>query len=126
MNLPSNRKYTESNLWLKSKGEIYSVGILESVTEIAEKFIFLDLPDEGEVIEEDDLLMEYESLKRVGEFKLPGRAEILEVNTEAGENPEKIMKNPNDTWLVKIQPLQEFKNELLSKNEAEEYYEEQM
>lgn len=125
MKPPEDRKYTENSLWLKNEGETYAVGLVKPATDRADEFLFLELPEKEDVVEENETLIEYEAMKRVGELILPGKAEVVEVNEEAREDPEKITENPYETWLVKIKPLEDFEDKLLSKNKAEEYYEEQ-
>lgn len=125
MKLPEDRKYTEDYLWLKKNGENYAVGLVKPATDRAEKFLFLELPEKRTEIQKEESVAEYEAMKRVGEIVLPGKAEVVEANQDAEEDPGKITEKPYETWLVNIRPLEDFEDKLLSKKEAEEYYEQQ-
>ena len=126
MNLPEDRKYTENSLWLKKDGKDYKVGLAKPCAEKAEEFLFIELPEKGEKFEEGEILIEYEAMKRVGELKTPGDAEVVEVNREMAENPGKIIENPYEAWLVKIRPQENFEGKLLTENDAKKYYENKM
>ena len=123
MNLPEDRKYTENSLWLKKDGKDYKVGLAKPCAEKAEEFLFIELPEKGEKFEEGEILIEYESMKRVGELKTPGDAEIVDVNREMVENPGKIIEDPYEAWLVKIRPQESFEGKLLTEKDAKRYYE---
>lgn len=126
MKLPDDRKYTESYLWFKKEGDVFRTGIVEPAIDRADKFLFLELPEKGDLIEEKESLAEYEAMKRVGELSLPVKAEIIEKNEEVENNPEKISEDPYKEWLVKLKIKDENENKFLSADKAEEYYEEQM
>jgi glycine cleavage system H protein len=126
VNLPEDRKYTENSLWLKKEGGNYKVGLVEPSAEKAEEFLFIELPEKGEKFEEGEILIEYEAMKRVGELKTPGDAEIVDVNREMVENPGKIVEDPYEAWLVKIRPRESFEGKLLTENDAKRYYEKEI
>ena len=126
MNLPEDRKYTENSLWLKKERKDYKVGLAKPCAEKAEEFLFIELPEKGEKFEEGEILIEYEAMKRVGELKTPGDAEIVDVNREMVENPGKIIEDPYEAWLVKIRPQESFEGKLLTEKDAKRYYENEM
>lgn len=127
MNLPDDRKYTKSYLWLKAEKEkVFWVGLAKPATNQAEKFLFIDLPEEGSTIEENQSIIEYESMKRVGELNIPREAKVIQIHNEVSKDPDELTDNPYDTWLLKIKPHEDFEEKLLSHKEAEEYYEKQM
>lgn len=126
MNLPGDRKYTKNFLWFKEENGLYKVDVVKSAAETAEKFLFIEIPEEGTEIKGEEPIAEYEAMKRVGELQPPGKVEVETKNENVEENPDMILEKPYRTWLAKLKPLENFEDKFLSVKEAEKYYEEKM
>ncbi len=125
MNFPDDRRYTENNLWLRKTGEeVFELGLVKPAVEAAKQFMFMELKEEGKELEKGDLFAEYEALKRIGELATPVKAEIVEVNDEVADDPGKLIEEPYENWLVKLETAEE--PDLMEPGEAEEYYEKQV
>ncbi|MCJ7479071.1 MAG: hypothetical protein MUP63_02725 [Candidatus Nanohaloarchaeota archaeon QJJ-7] len=127
MNLEDDRRYTESYLWLRERGDKVEMGIVESAADTADRFFLFEMPGEGEKVEKGEPLVEYEAMKRVGDLESPIDGEVVEVNREVEEDPGMIIEDPWNSWLVRVEPPGGFDfMDLMGAEEAGEYYEEQV
>src|SRR5207249_2855364 len=67
------------------------------------EIVFFDPPEPGRQISANQPYAEIESVKAVSDVFAPLSGEIMEVNSELGDNPEKLNEDPDgDGWLVKV------------------------
>jgi glycine cleavage system H protein len=65
--------------------------------------VFFDPPDVGAKITKDQAYAEVESVKAVSDVFAPLSGEIMEVNEELADSPEKINEDPyGEGWMVKV------------------------
>ena len=62
----------------------------------------IDLPDIGDVIEQGDILIAYETIKAVSQITLPFDSIVADVNELLWETPSKINEDPYKTWIVSV------------------------
>jgi len=66
--------------------------------------VFVDLPEVGTDIEQFAKFGEIESVKAVSDLFSPVGGKIVEVNSEATDNPESVNTEPYGIgWLIKIE-----------------------
>lgn len=98
-------KYTEEHEWLREEDDLIVVGITEHATTQLGDIVFVELPDEGTVVNKDDEVVVIESVKAASDILAPIDGEIVEVNEALGDEPAKVNEDPlEDGWFFKIKP----------------------
>jgi glycine cleavage system H protein len=84
-------------------GNIAEVGVTVFAQESLGDVVFVDLPDVGSDIEQFAKFGEIESVKAVSDLFSPVGGKIVEVNSEATDNPESVNAEPYGVgWLIKV------------------------
>ncbi len=105
MNTPQNLFYTTSDEWLRREDDgTITVGITDYAQSELGEIVYVELPELGQKIG-DALFGVVESVKAVGELHCPIGGEVVEINSEASENPGLVNESPYENgWLIKIRP----------------------
>ncbi len=100
---PEDLLYHAEHDWAKIEGEQSTLGITWFAQDSLGEVVFFDPPALGAKISKDSSYAEVESVKAVSDVIAPLSGEIVEVNSGAAEEPEKINQDPyGEGWLVKI------------------------
>ena len=102
MAFPSDYKYTKEHEWLKSDGKTATIGITSYAQDSLGDIVFVDLPKAGSEITAGKTFGTVESVKAVSDLYAPASGTVNEVNGELATVPEKINKEANTTWMVKV------------------------
>lgn len=105
MNTPEDLLYTDEHEWIAKLGEAkVRVGITDYAQDQLGDVVFVELPEMGTTVAKDDLMVEIESTKSVGEVYAPFSGTISSVNQAVVETPELVNTSPyEDGWLVEIE-----------------------
>lgn len=93
--------YSEEHEWLKVENSTGTVGISHYAAEELGDIAFIELPKPGKVTQ-GGKMCEIESVKAVSDIYAPVSGEIIEVNSELTDSPEKINEDPYGAWIAKI------------------------
>ncbi len=99
---PQDFKYTKEHEWLQVSGSEGKVGITDYAQKQLGDIVYLDLPEPGKVIKQGQVLGTVESVKAVSEIFSPVSGEVVKVNKELAEKPEKVNAEPHESWMVAI------------------------
>ena len=99
---PSELKYTKDHEWIRVEGGEARVGITEYAQKQLGDVVYLELPDEGRVLQKGDVFGTIESVKAVSELFSPVGGEVTEVNRALVERPETVNKDPHGSWMIRI------------------------
>jgi glycine cleavage system H protein len=102
MPYPSDLKYTKEHEWIKPDGASATVGITDYAQESLGDIVFVDLPKPGSEITAGKTFGTVESVKAVSDLFAPASGTVTEVNGELATAPEKINKDANSTWMLKM------------------------
>jgi len=102
MSYPSDLKYTKEHEWIKADGSSATVGITDYAQESLGDIVFVDLPKPGSEITAGKTLGTVESVKAVSDLFAPASGTVTEVNGDLATAPEKINKDANGTWMLKM------------------------
>lgn len=94
--------YSEDHEWARAEGEFVYIGITDYAQDSLGELVFADAEPEGSSISTGESLGVVESVKAAADVNAPIDCEIIEINTELLESPEKINSDPYDSWLVKV------------------------
>ena len=112
--------YSKSHEWARVEDEIAVVGITDFAQEQLGDITFVELPAVGDVLEAGQEMGSVESVKAASEIYCPVSGEVVEINGELENAPEKINADPfGEGWLIRVR-LSAEPTELLSPEEYEE------
>ena len=102
MEIPDDLLFTEEHEWIRQVGDsLVRIGITDYAQDQLGDVVFVELPLVGKEVAKDDVLVEVESTKSVGEVYAPFPGKITDVNENISENPELVNQSPyEDGWLV--------------------------
>lgn len=98
---PEDRFYLKNHVWVVD-GDPITVGITQLGQSLAKEIVHIDLPDEGETVKANELLIAYETIKSVSQISLPFDCAVEEVNDVLWDRPGLINDDPYNIWLVKV------------------------
>jgi glycine cleavage system H protein len=96
-------RFSASHLWVKAEGADAVIGISEYLQDQIGEITALALPDVGDVISINRRIGKVESEDVSSPIEAPISGEVLDVNTEALENPELVNSDPYAAgWLLRV------------------------
>jgi glycine cleavage system H protein len=117
---PENLKYSKDHEWVKLEGNVATVGISFYAQEELGDIVYVDLPEIGKTVKQNDVLAVIESVKSASDVYSPISGKVIEVNEKLKEKPEIINEDPyNEGWIAKLEISNP--NELDTLMNAEEY-----
>ena len=103
LEFPDDLKYSDSHEYVRMDGEIATVGISAYAIDQLGDVVFMELPEEGDLIEKGESFGSVESVKAVEELKAPITGTVIECNKEILEETEKLSEDPYiEGWLLKL------------------------
>lgn len=105
-NLPDDLYYHKDHAWVKveADGNI-RVGMNDFYQKSAGDTTYIDLPFEGDEVEQGETCGKIQSAKWVGKIVAPISGEIVEVNEELEDDCTLINKSPYDKgWIMVLKP----------------------
>jgi glycine cleavage system H protein len=102
MEIPDDLLYTEEHEWIRQVGEsLVRIGITDYAQDQLGDVVYVELPPIAKEVAKDDVLVEVESTKSVGEVYAPFAGKVTDVNEKISESPELVNQSPyEDGWLV--------------------------
>ncbi len=97
-------KFTPEHEWLRVEADgTVVLGITEYAQEQLGDIVFVELPVIGAHLDHDSNLVVIESVKAVGEVKLPVGGTVVGINERLANEPELVNNAPlADGWLLRI------------------------
>lgn len=104
MEFPDDLKYTKEHEWVKVLGDgIAAIGITDYAQDQLGDIVYLELPDEGEAVEQGEPFGVVESVKAVSDIYAAVSGTVAEVNEPLAENPETLNEDCyEEGWLIKV------------------------
>jgi glycine cleavage system H protein len=103
MDFPEELKYSREHVWVRVEGGTAVIGITDFAQEELGIIASLELPDEGDAVEQDDSFGSIEGRKTVAELYAPVSGTVEAVNAEALDNPGVLNDDPYDSgWLIEV------------------------
>jgi glycine cleavage system H protein len=100
---PDDLKYHPDHDWARIEGDTATFGVTWYAQDALGEVVFFDPPGVGASVTKDDSYAEVESVKAVSDVFAPLSGEIVEVNGELADSPERINADPyGDGWMVKV------------------------
>lgn len=100
---PKNLKYTRDHEWALVEGNEVTVGITQYAADKLGDVVYVDLPEEGESLDQGGTFGAIESVKAVNDLYSPVSGTVKEINRALAESPEIINEDPyGEAWMIKV------------------------
>lgn len=98
-------KYTRDHEWLRLEADgSVTVGITQYAQEQLGDIVYVELPTVDSHVDPSSNVVVIESVKAVGEVKLPVGGTVRAVNTALSDTPELVNTAPeSDGWLLRVE-----------------------
>ena len=98
-----NLKYAKTHEWVLKEGDLITVGISDHAQELLGDIVFIELPEIGRVVENNEPMAVIESVKAASDIYAPLSGTIEAVNEALEAEPTIVNSSPyDDGWLFKI------------------------
>ena len=105
MTTPANLKYTKSHEWVKQEADgTVTVGITHHAQEMLGDLVFVETPAVGRRLKQGEQCAVAESVKAAGDVYAPLSGEVVAVNAELADAPEKINADAYAAWMYRLKP----------------------
>jgi glycine cleavage system H protein len=100
---PQDLLYHPEHDWARIDGDVATLGITWYAQDSLGEVVFFDPPQVGTQVTLGESYAEVESVKAVSDVIAPLSGEIVEVNAELADAPERINDDPYGAgWMVKV------------------------
>lgn len=105
VNTPDELRYTNDHEWARAEDGAVRIGITDFAQDALGDVVFIQLPAKGTTVKRGDILGEIESTKSVSEVYAPISGEVVAVNAQLSDTPEKVNEDPyGEGWICTISP----------------------
>lgn len=104
--LPGDLLYTKEHEWLRREEDnSVTIGITDHAQSALGDLVYVELPEVGQDLEDGDEMAVVESVKAASDVYAPLAGNIIAVNEDLADDPEKINSDPyGGGWIVRLQP----------------------
>ena len=99
----SEKKFSKKHEWVSVEGDIATVGITKHATEMLGDIVFVEVPEKGKAIEQNNQAAVVESTKAASDVYSPISGEVIEGNKLIVDDPSSVNSDPEGaSWFFKI------------------------
>jgi glycine cleavage system H protein len=123
--LPGDLKFTKEHEWLRQEEDgTVTIGITDHAQSALGDLVYVELPEVGQEVEAGGEMAVVESVKAASDVYAPIAGEVVAVNEELADDPEKINGDAyGDGWIVRMRPSND-DAETLTPDEYQEFLDE--
>jgi glycine cleavage system H protein len=105
MNVPDDRKYTDSHEWIRSESDgTVTIGITDHAQAALGDLVYVELPKAGRTVTKGEACAVVESVKAASDVYAPLAGEIVGGNDALSGAPESVNENAYAAWLFRMRP----------------------
>ncbi|WP_135852931.1 glycine cleavage system protein GcvH [Halorussus salinus] len=102
--VPDDRKYLESHEWVDDAADTARIGISDFAQDELGDVVFVELPDEGDDLAQNDEFGVVESIKAVSDLYSPVNGTVTAVNDALADQPELVNEDPfGEGWMLEVE-----------------------
>ena len=99
----SEKKFSKKHEWVSVEGDVATVGITKHATEMLGDIVFVEVPEIGKAIEQNNQAAVVESTKAASDVYSPISGEVTEGNKAIVDDPSIVNSDPEGaSWFFKI------------------------
>jgi glycine cleavage system H protein len=104
--MPGDLQYTKDHEWLRREEDgSVTIGITDHAQSALGDLVYVELPEVGADLEAEGEMAVVESVKAASDVYAPISGNVLAVNEDLADDPEKINSDPyGDGWIVRLKP----------------------
>ena len=103
VNTPEDLHYTSDHEWVRRDGGQVRIGITDYAQDALGDVVFVQVPTVGTKVKAGESFSEVESTKSVSDIYAPVSGEVVEVNDDLAEVPERLNEDPyGEGWICVI------------------------
>ncbi len=103
MIVPGDLLYTKEHEWVRVQGDVVTVGITDYAQGELGDVVFVELPQTGAPLSQNDSFGTIEAVKAVSDLFAPASGTVAEINPLLANAPETVNKDPyGNGWMIKI------------------------
>ena len=101
---PNDLQYTKEHEWVRIEANgTATIGITHFAQDQLGDVVYLVLPKVGSSVTKGTKIGEVESVKSISDLFVPLSGEVLEINKDVIDHPERINDDPHGTgWMIKV------------------------
>jgi glycine cleavage system H protein len=104
MDFPENLRYTKTHEWIAVQGTKGKVGVTQYAQGEISDVVFVDLPKQGQIVQQAKMAAVVESVKAAFDIYAPVSGKITDMNRELESNPGLINQSPyTDGWIFELE-----------------------
>ncbi len=101
--VPVELKFLSSHEWVLVEDGVATIGVSDHAQELLGDLVYVELPETGSTVAAGDSVGVIESVKAASDTYAPISGEIIEVNGDLEDAPERINVDPyGDGWMYKM------------------------
>ena len=105
MTTPAHLKYARSHEWVKQDADgTVIVGITHHAQEMLGDLVFVEAPVVGRKLKKGEECAVVESVKAAADIYAPLSGEVVAVNADLADAPEKINADAYSSWIFRLTP----------------------
>lgn len=99
----SETRFSTDHEWADLDGDIVTIGITDYAQAQLGDIVYVELPEVGRTLDQNEETAVVESVKAAGDVKCPVSGEVIEINDVLEDEPELVNQSPQDEgWLFKV------------------------
>ena len=99
----SGLKYSKDHEWVRVEGDIGTVGISDYAQDQLGDVVYVELPEVGRTVAQNEEAAVVESVKAASEVYAPVSGEVVEVNQALEDDPALVNGEPTgEGWFLKL------------------------
>ena len=103
--VPEGLQYTKEHEWIIAEGDKCRIGVTDYAQKSLHEVVYVDLPQIGKQIKQNEVFGTVESVKAVSELYSPISGEITQRNEGLVQSPELVNQEPYGAgWIVIVKP----------------------
>jgi glycine cleavage system H protein len=105
MTAPTDLRYSPEHTWLRQEADgSVTVGITDHAQETLGDLVYVEAPAVGRHVSKDEACGVVESVKTASDVHTPASGEVIAVNAELADAPEKINADAYAAWIFRLKP----------------------
>ena len=102
--IPEENYYSKDHEWAQVDENVVTVGVTEFAQDQLGEIVYVELPEEGQKVTQNETFGVVESVKAVSDLYAPVSGTVIEINQSVADDPGLLNDDPmNNGWLIRIE-----------------------